>query len=33
MVSVSFNPIGNWYIVAGFALVVTFLTLWAYSLT
>jgi len=31
MISVSFNPIGNWYIVAGFALVVTFLTLWAYA--
>ncbi len=32
MVSVSFNPIGNWFIVASFALIVTFLTLWAYSL-
>ena len=31
MVSVNFNPIGSWLIVAAFALVVTVLTLWAYS--
>ena len=30
--SVSFNPVGNWFLVALFALVVTGLTLWAYSL-
>ena len=32
MVSVSFNPVGSWLVVAVFALVVTVLTLWAYSL-
>lgn len=30
--SVSFNPVGNWFVVAAFAVVVTGLTLWAYSL-
>ncbi len=28
--SVSFDPVGNWFVVAGFAIVVTGLTLWAY---
>ena len=28
--SVSFTPAGNWFVVAGFAVVVTALTLWAY---
>src|SRR5262245_601045 len=30
--SVSFDPVGGWIVVALFALVVTGLTLWAYSL-
>ena len=30
MVSVSFDPVGSWYIVAAFAVFVTGLTLWAY---
>ena len=29
--SVSFDPVGNWFVVAAFAVVVTGLTLWAYS--
>ena len=32
MVSVSFNPVGSWAVVAAFAVVVTALTVWAYSL-
>jgi uncharacterized membrane protein len=32
MISVSFEPVGNWYVVAVFGLVVTGLTIWAYSL-
>jgi len=28
--SLSFNPVGNWFVVAAFAAVVTGLTLWAY---
>jgi uncharacterized membrane protein len=32
MVSVSFDPVGSWLVVAGFAVVVTALTVWAYSL-
>src|SRR6478735_1272603 len=28
--SVSFTPVGNWFVVALFAVVVTGLTLWAY---
>src|SRR5947208_1278271 len=31
MVSVSFDPVGNWFVVAAFAVVVTALTLWAYA--
>lgn len=31
MVSVSFQPVGNWFVVAAFAVVVTGLTLWAYQ--
>ncbi len=31
MISIHFSPIGSWFIVAAFALVVTVLTLWAYS--
>src|SRR4051812_17937058 len=29
--SVSFDPVGNWFVVALFAVVVTALTVWAYS--
>ncbi len=28
--SVSFDPVGNWFVVAAFAIIVTGLTLWAY---
>jgi hypothetical protein len=31
MPSVSFNPVGSWAVVAGFAVVVTALTVWAYT--
>jgi uncharacterized membrane protein len=30
MVSVSFNPVGSWWVVAAFAVIVTALTVWAY---
>src|SRR6185437_8882388 len=30
--SVTFDPIGGWLVVAAFAVAVTWLTLWAYSL-
>jgi len=32
MVSVSFNPVGSWLVVVAFAVAVTGLTLWAYSM-